>query len=361
VSGKEYLDLIGGISVANVGHRHPRVIQAIQKQLDAYLHVMVYGEFVEAPQVQYAKLLVDHLPPSLNSVYFTNSGTEATEGAMKLAKRSTGRTQIIAFKNSYHGSTQGALSVIGDEYWRNAFRPLLPDVLHLAYNSFDSLQEITERTACVIAETIQAEAGIYAPSREWMSALRARCTQAGTLLILDEIQAGFGRTGKLWGFEHFEIIPDILLLGKALGGGMPLGAFISDNKIMSVLTDHPVLGHITTFGGHPVCCAAGMASFLALLEEGMIETVKKKEDLFRSLLLHPAIRSVRSFGLWMAVEFDSFQTNKKVIDHCIKNSVLTDWFMFAPGCLRVSPPLTIQMEQIRTACNCILTACDTEL
>ena len=266
--GKEYLDLIGGISVANIGHRHPKVIEAIQKQLEAYLHIMVYGEFIETPQVQYAKLLTDHLPASLNSVYFTNSGTEATEGAMKLAKRVTGRTQIIAFNNSYHGSTQGALSVMGDEYWRNAFRPLLPDVLHLEYNSFESLNEITEQTACVIAETVQAEAGIIVPAKEWMQALRKKCTETGTLLILDEIQAGFGRTGKLWGFEHFDIVPDILLLGKALGGGMPLGAFIADKKLMDAFTNNPVLGHITTFGGHPVCCAAGMAAMKVLLEEG---------------------------------------------------------------------------------------------
>ncbi|MGB3005371.1 MAG: aspartate aminotransferase family protein, partial [Chitinophagaceae bacterium] len=266
--GKEYIDLIGGISVANMGHRHPKVIEAIQKQLDAYLHIMVYGEFVEAPQVQYAKLLTENLPATLNSVYFTNSGAEAVEGAMKLAKRVTNRTQIIAFNNSYHGSTQGALSIIGDEYWRNAFRPLLPDVMHLPYNLYDSLEEITEQTACVIAETVQAEAGILAPTKEWMQALRKKCTATGTLLILDEIQAGFGRTGKLWGFEHFEIVPDVLLLGKALGGGMPLGAFITDKKLMDAFTENPVLGHITTFGGHPVSCAAGMAAMKALLEEG---------------------------------------------------------------------------------------------
>src|SRR5678810_62172 len=217
-SGKKYIDLIGGISVANVGHRHPKVVEAIKKQLDQYMHVMVYGEFVQSPQVQYAKLLTDHLPPLLNSVYFTNSGAEAVEGAMKLSKRATGRTEIIAFKNSYHGSTQGALSIIGDEYWRNAYRPLLPNVLHLNYNSFEDLAIITDQTACVIAETIQAEAGIIIPSKEWMQALRKRCTEAGTVLILDEIQAGFGRTGKLWGFENFEIVPDVLILGKALGG-----------------------------------------------------------------------------------------------------------------------------------------------
>ena len=356
--GKEYIDLIGGISVANIGHRHPKVIEAIQKQLDAYLHIMVYGEFIEAPQVQYAKLLTDNLPATLNSVYFTNSGTEAVEGAMKLAKRVTNRTQIIAFNKSYHGSTQGALSVMGDEYWRNAFRPLLPDVLHLEYNSFESINEITKRTACVIAETVQAEAGILVPSKEWIQALQKKCKETGTLLILDEIQAGFGRTGKRWGFEHFDIIPDILLLGKALGGGMPLGAFIADEKLMDSFTDNPVLGHITTFGGHPVCCAAGLAAMKALLEEGWIDSVKQKEDLFRSLLIHPKIKAVRSFGLWIAVEFDSFEMNKKIIDECIASGVLADWFLFASNCLRISPPLIIGEEQIRKSCAVILNACD---
>lgn len=354
--GKEYIDLIGGISVANVGHLHPAVIEAIQKQLAAYLHIMVYGEFIESPQVQYAKLLTDYLPVTLNSVYFTNSGAEAVEGAMKLAKRVTNRTQIIAFNNSYHGSTQGALSVMGDEYWRNAYRPLLPDVLHLEYNSFQSLDSITVVTACVIAETVQAEAGVKAPTKEWMLALRKKCTETGTLLILDEIQTGFGRTGKLWGFEHFDISPDILLLGKALGGGMPLGAFIADKVMMDAFTENPVLGHITTFGGHPVCCAAGMAAMKVLLEEGMIKQVQDKAELFKSLLVHPNIKTVHSFGLWFAVEFDSFETNKKVIDACIAEGVLTDWFLFASACLRISPPLIILEDQIKHSSNIILNA-----
>jgi acetylornithine/succinyldiaminopimelate/putrescine aminotransferase len=353
VDGKEYIDLIGGISVANTGHRHPRVIEAIQKQLDAYLHIMVYGEFVETPQVQYAKLLTDHLPPALNSVYFTNSGAEAVEGAMKLAKRVTGRTGIISFNRSYHGSTQGALSVMGDEYWRNAFRPLLPGVSHLEYNSFESLEEINGQTACVIAETVQGEAGIIVPSKEWMQALRKKCTETGTLLILDEIQAGFGRTGKLWGFEHFDIVPDILLLGKALGGGMPLGAFIADKKLMDHFTDNPVLGHITTFGGHPVCCVAGMAAMNVLLEEKLIDGVQQKEKLFRTLLDNPSIKAVRSFGLLMAIEFESFETNKKVIDRCIANGVLTDWFLFSGNCLRICPPLIMTADLITRACGVI--------
>lgn len=357
-AGKEYIDLIGGISVANTGHRHPKVIAAIQQQLQAYLHIMVYGEFVETPQVQYAKLLAENLPASLHSVYFTNSGAEAVEGAMKLAKRVTNRTQIAAFKNSYHGSTQGALSIIGDEYWRNAFRPLLPGVLHLVYNSFESLNDITEQTACVIAETVQAEAGVLPPSAEWMQALRQRCYDTGALLILDEIQTGFGRTGSLWGFEHFDIIPDIILLGKALGGGMPLGAFISGKEIMDTLTGDPVLGHITTFGGHPVSCAAGMAALQALLQEGMMNDVAEKEKLFRSLLVHDKIKSINSFGLWLSVEFDSFETNKKIIDYCIAQGVLTDWFLFASTSLRISPPLVITKQQIEKACAVIITACN---
>jgi acetylornithine/succinyldiaminopimelate/putrescine aminotransferase len=355
-AGKKYLDLIGGISVANIGHRHPKVVEAIKKQLDEYMHIMVYGEFIQSPQVQYAKMLTEQLPSNLNSVYFTNSGAEAVEGAMKLSKRVTGRTGIIAFKNSYHGSTQGALSIIGDEYWRNSFRPLLPDVQHLNYNSFDDLKFISEQTACVIAETIQAEAGIIAPGKEWILALQNRCKQTGTLFILDEIQAGFGRTGKLCGFQNFNVVPDILLFGKALGGGMPLGAFIAHRNLMNQLTDNPVLGHITTFGGHPVCCAAGMAALKGLLENDF--DIKKKEQQFKSLLKHPKIKAIRSYGLWMAIEFDSFETCKKIIDNCIEAGIITDWFLFASNCMRISPPLTISEEQIATACEIIVQACN---
>lgn len=357
-SGKAHIDLIGGISVANVGHRHPRVVQAIHNQLDAYMHVMVYGEFVQSPQVRYAQKLAEHLPPALNSVYFTNSGAEAVEGAMKLAKRVTGRTEIIAFNFSYHGSTQGALSILGDEYWRNAYRPLLPGIHHCTYNDFAMLDLIGPNTACVIAETVQAEGGIKPPSKEWLQALRQRCTETGTLLVLDEIQAGFGRTGKLWGFQHFDVVPDVLLLGKALGGGMPMGAFIADRSLMMQLADNPVLGHITTFGGHPVCCAAGLAAFEALLEVGMTESVAAKEQLFRSLLVHPRINAVTSFGLWMAVWFDDFATNKRIIDACIVKGVVTDWFLFASNCLRISPPLTISEAEIRQACSVILECCE---
>jgi acetylornithine/N-succinyldiaminopimelate aminotransferase len=355
-SGKAYLDLIGGISVANTGHRHPAVVQAIRDQLDRYLHVMVFGEFIQSPQVQYAAMLAANLPTSLNTVYFTNSGAEATEGAMKLAKRVTGRTEILAFHKSYHGSTQGALSVLGDEYWRNAFRPLLPGILHETYNTAAALDAISSKTACVIAETIQAESGVHSPDREWLQQLRRKCHETGTLLILDEIQVGFGRTGTLWGFERFGIVPDILLLGKALGGGMPMGAFISDQSRMASLTDRPVLGHITTFGGHPVCCAAGLASMQVLLQNDWIGQVEAKEQLFRQLLVHPAIRAVRSCGLLIALEFESFDRNKQIIDACIAKGALTDWFLFAPECLRIAPPLTITAEEIRSACDIILEA-----
>ncbi len=355
-AGKEYIDGIGGIAVANIGHRHPKVIAAIHSQVDAYLHVMVYGEFIQSPQVRYARRLTEYLPPSLNAVYFTNSGTEAVEGAMKLAKRVTGRSGIVAFENAYHGSTQGALSIIGDEYWRQSYRPLLPDVQHLRYNSVDDLERITTETACVIVETVQAEAGILPPQNNWLHTLRERCKQTGALLIFDEIQAAFGRTGKLWAFEHFNVVPDVLLLGKALGGGMPLGAFIADKTLMDQLTHAPVLGHITTFGGHPVCCAAGLAAFDALLEEKMFDTVAQKEALFRSCLHHPKIKSVSSFGLWMALDFDSFEVCKSMVDQCLEQGLVTDWFLFAPSCLRISPPLIINNTQIREACD-IINAC----
>lgn len=355
-AGKKYFDLIGGISVCNTGHRHPKVVEAIRAQTDHYLHVLVYGETIQSPQVEYARLLATHLPPSLNCVYFTNSGAEATEGAMKLAKRVTGRTEIVAFKHSYHGSTQGALSIIGDEYWRNAFRPLLPGIIHADYNSMASLEHISSSTACVVAETIQAEIGVRLPSVEWMAALRRKCSESGALLILDEIQTGFGRTGTLWGFEPFHLVPDIILLGKALGGGMPLGAFIADKQLMQSLASNPVLGHITTFGGHPVCCAAGMASMKLILDEKLADGVKEKENVFLSLLRHPLIKAVRSAGLLISVEFDSFETNRRIIHKCLELGVLTDWFLFAPHCMRIAPPLVISEGEIREATEIMLRA-----
>ncbi|MFN8246628.1 MAG: aspartate aminotransferase family protein [Ferruginibacter sp.] len=309
----------------------------------------------------YAQKLTSQLPESLNAVFYTASGSEATEGAMKLAKRHTGRTQIISFKQSYHGSTQGALSIIGSEYWQQAFRPLLPDILQLEYNSFDDLALITERTACVVAETIQAEAGVNPPANGWLTALRKRCSETGALLVLDEIQCGFGRNGSLWAFEQFNVIPDVLLLGKALGGGMPLGAFVADKAILDSLSFNPVLGHINTFGGHPVSCAAGLAAFDVLLGESLVAQVGVKEKQFRELLVHPLIKSVSSAGLMMAVAFDSFETNKKVIDSLLDKGVFTDWFLFAPHCLRIAPPLNISETDIRRSCAAILEVLDSML
>ena len=352
-AGKKYLDAIGGISVCNTGHRHPEVVQAILNQADRYLHILVYGELIQSPQVEYAHLLASHLPSNLDSVFFTNSGTEATEGAMKLAKRVTGRTEIVGFNHSYHGSTQGALSIMGDEYWRNAFRPLLPGISHLRYNDFADLERITNKTACVIAETVQAENGVIKPDPAWIKSLRKKCTDTGSLLVLDEIQVGFGRTGTLWGFEQYEIVPDVLLLGKALGGGLPLGAFISSKGIMDAFTEQPVLGHITTFGGHPLSCAAGLAALKVLFHEHLISKVARKAKLFLDGLVHPAIKSVRSAGLLIAVEFENYETNKKIIDGCIASGLLTDWFLFASNCLRIAPPLTISETEIAEICRII--------
>lgn len=358
VHGKEYIDLISGISVCNIGHSNQQVIDAIKLQVDSYMHLMVYGELIESPQVNYATNITSHLPASLNSVYFTSSGTEATEGAMKLAKRVTGRTNMLAFKDSYHGSTQGALSVMGSEYWRNAFRPLLPGIIHADYNHDDVFKLLDEDIACIILEPIQAEKGVNLPSKEWIKKLRAICSEKGILLIFDEIQTGFGRTGKLFAFEHYDIVPDIILLGKALGGGMPLGAFIANRELMNAFTLDPVLGHITTFGGHPVCCAAGNAALEFLLQNNLIETVHIRQQQFRDALVHPLIKAFRAAGLLMTIEFESWDTNKKIIDACLERGVFTDWFLFAPHCLRLAPPLIISEGEVKKACEIILSACD---
>ena len=356
--GRAYMDLISGIGVSNLGHGHPYVINAIKEQLDRYMHLMVYGEYVQTPQVRFAEKLISLLPQNLESVYFTNSGAEAAEGALKLAKRYTGRRQIVAFHDAYHGSTHGALSVMGNEEFKQAYRPLLPGVSFIHLNNIADLDIITEQTACVIVETIQGEAGIRLPDLSYMQALRDRCNETGALLILDEIQTAFGRTGKLFAFEHFIIQPDILLLGKALGGGMPVGAFISSNKIMSALKENPILGHITTFGGHPVCCTAGLAALEVLLNEHIIDTVSEKEALIRKLLVHPAIKEIRGKGLMLAVELESFELNKKVIDRCIENGVVTDWFLHCSNAMRIAPPLVISFEQIEKACAVMREALD---
>jgi acetylornithine/N-succinyldiaminopimelate aminotransferase len=352
--GIKYLDLIGGISVCNIGHGHPDVIAAIKKQADEYLHIMVYGELVQSPQVDYAHLLSQHLPASLNCVYFTNSGAEATEGAIKLARRVTGRTDIIACNNSYHGNTTGALALMGDEYWRNAFRPLMPGVWHYDYNSQELIDAINKDTACVVIETVQAEAGVIEPKQAWITALREKCTATGTLLVFDEIQCGFGRTGKLWGFEHYNIIPDILLLGKALGGGLPLGAFIASTEMMQELTVNPVLGHITTFGGHPLSCAAGMSACKVLLGGDIIDEVATKERLFHSLLKHDAIKAVRSKGLLIALQLESPEKVMATLQKYLEHHLFSDWFLFAADCVRIAPPLTISEEEIEDACEILL-------
>ncbi|RYE33844.1 MAG: aspartate aminotransferase family protein [Sphingobacteriaceae bacterium] len=358
VAGKAYLDLVSGFAVSNIGHTHPAVVQAIKNQVDLYMHLSVYGEFVQTPQVKLAEKITSLLPESLNSVYFTNSGTEATEGAMKLAKRFTGRTEILACKNAYHGSTQGALSLMGNEHYKQAYRPLLPGVRFINFNQVADLELITTETAAVIIETIQGEAGVRVPDPEYMLLLRHKCLQTGTLLILDEIQSGLGRTGKLFAFEHFGIVPDILLTAKAFGGGMPLGAFIAPKHIMDTLKENPILGHITTFGGHPVCCAAGLASLEVILNEKLIEDVAEKEALFIQLLHHPKITEVRGKGLMLSIQLSSFNQVENVSKRCVENGVIIDWFLHCETALRVAPPLTISLDEIRKACAVILEAID---
>lgn len=352
--GNSYMDLIAGISVSNLGHCHPEVVKAVQDQAAQYMHLMVYGEYVYTPQVQLSKLLCEQLPAPLNNVYLVNSGTEATEGALKLAKRYTGRTELIGFNNSYHGSSHGSLSLIGDEFFRRAYRPLLPDVRHLDYNKLCHLEQITTRTAAVIAEPIQAEQGIYPPSPGYLEALSQRCKEVGALLILDEIQTGMGRTGSLFHFQQHNFIPDILLTAKGLGGGMPIGAFIASQELMSVFQTNPFLGHITTFGGHAVCSAAALTTLQILLRENYIQEVPQKEALFLELLQHPAIKHIRSAGLMIALEFEDFDFTQKVIKNCIDRGLITDWFLFASNCLRIAPPLIISEADIRKACAIIL-------
>jgi acetylornithine/succinyldiaminopimelate/putrescine aminotransferase len=359
--GHRYIDLISGIGVSNVGHRHPRVLRAIHDQLDRYMHLMVYGEFVQGPQARLAQALCSTLPPGLNNVYLLNSGAEAVEGAMKLAKRYTGRTEFVCCRNAYHGSTQGALSVNGSEGFKNAFRPLLPDVRMINHGAIPDLEQITTRTAAIILETVQGEAGVRVPDVSYMQALRARCTEVGALLILDEIQTGFGRTGTFWAFEQFGIEPDILLCAKGMGGGMPIGAFMAPQEIMAVFKNDPILGHLTTFGGHPVSCAASLATLETIFEENLLAGIDAKASLFRELLVHPRIKGIRNQGLMMAAEFESFDVLKAVIDQAIRNGVLTDWFLFCDNSMRIAPPLTITEEQIREACRIILTSIDEAL
>ncbi|PRD24532.1 UNVERIFIED_CONTAM: lysJ [Trichonephila clavipes] len=351
--GQRYMDLVSGFNVSNIGHRHPKVLAAIHQQLEKFMHVTVYGEFVQAPQVELATALLDVLPKKYGSVYFTNSGAEAVEGSMKVAKKYTGRREIIAAKKAYHGSTQGALSLIGNEEYRTAYAPLLPEVSFIDYNDLSDLEKISERTAAVIVEAIQGEAGVRVPSKEYMQALRKRCDETGALLIFDEIQTGFGRTGKLFAFEHFDIVPDILMLAKGIGGGMPLGAFIAPKEVMDVIKDNPMLGHITTFGGHPVSCAAAKASLKVIQEENLLSQVNEKANLFRTELDIPQIKEIRGLGLMMCLQLENFDQVYAVSNYCAEKGIIIDWYLHCETALRIAPPLTISMDEIQEACKII--------
>jgi acetylornithine/succinyldiaminopimelate/putrescine aminotransferase len=354
--GKTYMDMISGIGVSAVGHRHPHVIKAIKDQLDKHLHVMVYGEYIQTASNNLAQKLVSKLPPSLNCCYFVNSGTEANEAALKLAKRVTGRTELISFRKSYHGSTHGSLSVSGNEVKKQAYRPLLPDVRFIEFNKKEQLEQITTRTAGVIVETIQGDAGVRIPDYEYMQALRKRCNETGAMLILDEIQCGMGRTGKLFAFEHFNIVPDVFTIAKAFGGGLPIGAFISSEEKMKTLTYEPMLGHITTFGGNPVCCASALATLEVIEQEKLLEQVEKKGTLIAQLLTHPKIKEMRRMGLMFAFDFDSAERVNNIVNYAKEHGVICYWFLSHPYSFRIAPPLTITEEEIRKACAVILEA-----
>jgi acetylornithine/succinyldiaminopimelate/putrescine aminotransferase len=355
-AGKAYIDIISGIAVSCLGHCHPNVVAAIKTQSEKYLHTLVYGEYVLSPQVKLAELLTDNLPKSLNCVYFVSSGSEATEGAMKLAKRYTGRPEIISCFDAYHGSTQGSLSLMSDPYFTQAYHPLLPGIRHIRFNEEEDLAIISKQTACVIIEPVRAESGVHLPENDYLKKIRKRCDETGTLLIFDEIQVGFGRTGTLFAFEQYEVVPDVLLLAKGMGGGMPIGAFITSKELMSVLSHHPVLGHITTFGGHPVCCAAALATLETLLGSTLLEDVAAKSALLKNLLVHPLIKAVRGLGLFMAVDLGRSDLVMQTIAICKREGLITDWFLFNDRCLRSAPPLIISEAEIRAACRIIVGA-----
>ena len=354
--GKKYIDAISGISVSNVGHCHPHVVKAIQEQAAKYMHLMVYGEYIYTPQVKLCEKLASILPSTLNNVYLVNSGAEATEGAIKLVKKYTGRSKLISFHKSYHGSTNGALSLMGDEYFKAMYRPLLPDTRQLNYGELADLSFIDERTAAVFFEPIQAESGIQIPSKEYVQALRKKCDEVGAILVFDEIQTGFGRSGSMFAFESFGVVPDVLLLAKGMGGGLPIGAFIADQKIMAVFMDNPILGHISTFGGNAVTASASLACIEVLENEKLVQQVESKGLLFEKYLPIDKVKAFRRKGLMMTLEFESFEINKKIIDACIEKGLITDWFLFAPHCLRIGPPLIIQEDEIIQICNIITQA-----
>ena len=355
-AGKRYIDLISGIGVSNIGHRHPKVVKAIKDQVDKHLHVMVYGEYIQSPSNLLAKKLSELLPANLNCSFFVNSGTEANEGALKLAKRFTGRTEIVSCRKSYHGSTHGSMSVSGNEIKKMAFRPLLPDVRFIDFNVVEDLENITAGTACVIMETIQGDAGVRIPSKEYMKAVRQRCDETGALLILDEIQCGMGRTGSLFAFQQYDIIPDILTVAKAFGGGLPIGAFISSHEKMKCLTHDPMLGHITTFGGNPVCCASALATLEAIEEEKLLAHVEAKGKLFEKYLQHERIRGIRRIGLLFAIDFESAELVSRIVQEGKMRGVICYWFLSHPYSFRIAPPLTITPEEIKESCDLILQA-----
>ena len=354
--GKRYTDMISGIAVSNIGHRHPKVVNAIKEQLDKHLHVMVYGEYIQSTPNKLALKLSELLPANLNCTYLVNSGTEANEGALKLAKRITGRTEIISCKKSYHGSTHGSLSVSGNEMKKNAFRPLLPDVRFIEFNNIDELNQITDRTACVIMETIQGDAGVRIPSKAYLKKVRQRCDETGAQLILDEIQCGMGRSGTWFAFQQFDIVPDILSIGKAFGGGLPIAAFVSSEEKMRLLTHNPMLGHITTFGGNPVCSASALATLQVIEEENLLSTVEQKGKLIEQLLQHPKVKEIRRIGLMFAIDFEDAEIVNRIVEYAKEHGVICYWFLSHPYSFRIAPPLTITESQIREACSIILKA-----
>jgi putrescine aminotransferase len=359
--GQEIMDLISGIAVSNVGHCHPKVVKAVQEQAETYMHLMVYGELIQSPQVNLAQALCKTLPEPLDRVYFVNSGSEAIEGALKLAKRYTGKTNIFSCVNAYHGSTHGALSIMGNEYFKQAFRPPLPGIQHIRFGVEEDLTQIDTHTAAIVIEAIQGEAGVVEATKHYFQGLAQRCQETGTLLIVDEIQTGFGRTGSFWAFEELGITPDIVVCAKGMGGGMPISAFISRTEIMQTLTENPFLGHITTFGGHPVCCAASLATLKVILENNLHHQAKEKGLLFRTTLQHKAIHEIRGKGLMMAVELGDAAIVQKTIASALKKGLLTDWFLFKDTALRIAPPLIITEEEIKKACTILLESLDEAL
>ncbi len=355
-NGKKYIDLIGGIAVSNIGHRHPNVIKAIKDQTDRYLHTMVYGEYIQSSQIDFASLLINQLPVNLNSVYLVNSGSEANEGAIKLAKKYTGRFEIIAFKNAYHGSTQGSLSLMGCEEYKIHFRPLIPGIQFIEFNNSNELERITHQTAAVIVEPVQGEAGVIFPQDNFLKKLAEKCKKEGSLLIFDEAQTGFGRTGNLFAFEKYKVIPDVITIAKGMGGGMPIGGFVSSKEIMQSLSENPALGHITTFGGHPVSSAAAYASLNTIIKEKLMDGIPEKEKLFKKLLKHKKINNIRGLGLMLAVELENHELVKRTIKNALMNGLITDWFLFCSNAIRIAPPLIITEQEIKKACDILLTS-----